>query len=335
MKPPTLSKYFLRGHQSGLTLVELLVALAISSIIAIAAISALIVSRRGLTTVDAASQLRDNGRFAIDLIQRLIVQTGFKDYDYAGVPADRFASSGVGTQTPAVGGANNSTPNTSAPDSVFTARSTGTGYGSDVLVLRFQSSLMNKNSSTSATDNAMIDCRGTPQGIAPTGPYSWFGSIFHVGLGTDGEPSLMCSTTDVSTPVPIVRGVENFQILFGTDNVTPSTAPTVTVTGIPNRFLRADEMTVVGDAVGTNANWRRVRNVRVGMVIRGPLGSTQDTVTQTFYPFGLAAGSSGGTAGTALSSTTNDIGTAFTPTPDTRLRQVVTFTVHLRNDQSL
>ena len=59
-------------NQSGLSLVELLVAMAISTVIAIAAVSALIVSRQGFTTVDAASQLRDNARFATDLIQRLV-----------------------------------------------------------------------------------------------------------------------------------------------------------------------------------------------------------------------------------------------------------------------
>ncbi|MFN5940974.1 MAG: PilW family protein, partial [Polaromonas sp.] len=53
-----------RRRSLGLTLVELLVALAISAVIALAAISALIVSRQGFTTVDAASQLRDNARFA-------------------------------------------------------------------------------------------------------------------------------------------------------------------------------------------------------------------------------------------------------------------------------
>ena len=41
-----------------------------------------------------------------------------------------------------------------------------------------------------------------------------------------------------------------------------------------------------------------------------------------------------GAAGSAMSST-NDAGTAFTPAFDGRLRQVVTFTVHLRNDQGL
>jgi type IV pilus assembly protein PilW len=70
------------------------------------------------------------------------------------------------------------------------------------------------------------------------------------------------------------------------------------------------------------------------MVIRGPMGSAQETMTQTYYPFGRAANASGGAAGSALSSS-NDAGTIFTPAADSRLRQVVTFTIHLRNDQGL
>ena len=68
-----------KKSQGGLTLVELLVALVISAVIAIAAISALIVSRQGFTAVDAASQLRDNGRFATEMLQRFGVQGGFND----------------------------------------------------------------------------------------------------------------------------------------------------------------------------------------------------------------------------------------------------------------
>ena len=68
-----------RRSQLGLTLIELLVALVISSVIAIAAIAALVVSRQGFTTVDAASQLRDNARFATDMLQRFGVQAGFRD----------------------------------------------------------------------------------------------------------------------------------------------------------------------------------------------------------------------------------------------------------------
>ena len=71
------------------------------------------------------------------------------------------------------------------------------------------------------------------------------------------------------------------------------------------------------------------------MVLRGPANSAQDKVTQSLYPFGKGKNSSTGTEGSALSATTNDPGTVFNAPADGRLRQVVTFTVHLRNDQGI
>ena len=86
--------------------------------------------------------------------------------------------------------------------------------------------------------------------------------------------------------------------------------------------------------MATNANWRRVRSMRIGVVLRGPANSAQDRTAQTYYPFGAGVATSGGAKGSALSSM-SDEGTIFSPTADGRLRQVVTFTVHLRNDQGL
>ena len=123
-----------------------------------------------------------------------------------------------------------------------------------------------------------------------------------------------------------MRGVENFQVLYGVDGSTAAE---------PNRadrFLRADQITVAGNALATNNAWRRVRSIRIGMVIRGPAGSSQDMNAQTFFPFGPAVSSTGGAVGSAFVST-NDPGTSFAPTPDGRLRQAVTFTIHLRNFQ--
>ena len=320
------------GRQSGLTLVELLVALAISSIVAVAAVSALIVSRQGLTTVDAASQLRDNARFATDLIQRLGVQAGYEDLIYA--TTNRPANvTGIGANPePYVSGFNNSTPSATAPDSSATARVAGTiGYGSDVLVLRYQSSETFPGSGVS--DKTMINCAGSPSSAIPQNRDDRMLSVLYVDI-SQGEPSLMCSTGP-STGYPIIQGVENFQVLYGVDNVTPNTAPGSTTTdSVADRFLRADQMVVAGDVVGTNANWRRVRSLRIGMVIRGPVGSAQDASAQTFYPLGQAKNASGGSAGSAMSSS-NDPGTIFSPGADSRMRQVVTFTIHLRNEQGL
>jgi type IV pilus assembly protein PilW len=349
-------------QQGGLTMVELLVAMVISLLIALAAIAALTVTRQAFSTVDAASQLRDNGRFTVDLIQRLGVQSGFKDVLYASQPAT--PSEVAANLAPNVTGFNNALSSASDPLNTSTARTTGVdGYGSDILILRNQ--LVQLNTNSNRADGSMIDCNGNSPagtGSAPSARDERTASILSVAVST-GEPSLMCTTVTsagtISAAQPIIRGVEDFQVLYGTEGVTAGTAPTPTygITGgasapaapataaswaawaasinqVPDKYLRADQMTVAGDPVGTNANWRRVRSLRIGMLLRGPPKSAQNSVAQTLYPFGLAKSSATAAVGSALSSA-NDPGTIFAAPADGRLRQVLTFTVHLRNDQGL
>ncbi len=325
-----------RLKQRGFTMVELLVALVISLLIALAAISALTVTRQGFTTVDVASQLRDNGRFATDLIQRLAVQSGYQDTPYAATATPPSTVGIASNPEPGIKGFNNALADSTDPLNTSTVRTAGAdGYGSDVLILRYQTGETFPGSGVS--DKSMIDCIGVPSTSIPTGRYDRMVSIFHVAL-SQGEQSLMCtalnSTTGNFYTQPIVQGIENFQVLYGTDGVTAGAAPTAAPTTVPDHFLRADQMTVAGDAVATNANWRRVRSLRIGMVLRGPLNSAQEKVAQTLYPLGLAKSSSTGAAGSAMSSS-SDPGTVYTTPADGRLRQVLTFTVHLRNDQGL
>lgn len=317
--------------QHGVSLVELLVAMAISAIIAIAAVSALIISRQGFSTVDAASQIRDNARFATDLIQRIGVQSGFQDVKYAATNR-AIANAGLATLPPPnVSGATNSVPVTDdATFTTFTTKATGAaGFGSDVLVLRYQT--VETFPGSGVTDKTMIDCMGTASAAIATDQDDSRTSVFYVDDSL-GEPSLMCRTDTGGTPQPIVRGVEKFQVLYGVSGVAPGLAPTAAFTAIPDRYLRADQMTVAGSPVNTNANWSRVRSIRIGMVLRGPPGSAQEMSdpNHKLYPFGMAPNAAGGTPGSALSSE-SDPGTIFTNPSDSRLRQTVSFTVHLRN----
>ena len=329
-------------NQRGFTMVELLVAMVISLLIALAAIAALTVTRQGFTTVDASSQLRDNGRFISDLIQRIGVQSGFKDTVNAAYPAPPATSAFATDPAPNITGFNNALVSPSDPLNTSTARVTGVaGYGSDILILRYQAAETFPGSGVA--DGSMIDCAGTSAATPASNRYNRMASVLHVRVSTGGEPALMCTTVDssgtIGTAQPIISGVENFQVLYGVDGVTAGTAPPVTPTAVqndtvPESYLRADQLVVAGNAIATNANWRRVRSMRIGIVLRGPVNSAQDTSAQTYYPFGPAPGSSGGAQGSALSSS-NDPGTVFAPTADGRLRQVVTFTVHLRNEQGL
>lgn len=308
-------------RQHGLTLIELLVALVISSVIALAAFSAIVVSRQGFATVDAASQMRDNARFATDIIQRLALQTGYQDVVYA---ATTRAGSASGV-APNVFGFTNGTPSSTDPLNTFnpTTSASAAGYGSDVLVLRYQA--VETFPGSTKTDESIIDCFGNAEKVAPINRDDRVASVLYVAE-SKGEPSLMCKTHNAATDAqPLVQGVENFQVLYGVDGDNDSVA---------DRYMRADQLTVAGNEAATNANWRMVRSIKVGLILRSSVGATQETATKTWYPFGLAKASASAASGSAFSST-NDPGTVFNAPADRRLRQQVSFTIHLRNEQNL
>ncbi|OGO96615.1 MAG: prepilin-type N-terminal cleavage/methylation domain-containing protein [Curvibacter sp. RIFCSPHIGHO2_12_FULL_63_18] len=323
-------------RQHGLTLIELLVAMAISLVIVIVALTSLVVARRGFSALDAASQLRDNGRFASDVIQRIAVQAGFKELRYATQTAT--VAEVAANIYPNIYGFNNSLISASDPLNSASARTAGvSGYGSDILVLRYQA--LETFPGSGVADGSMINCNGAAASVVPSARDERFASIFHVAVGNDGEPSLMCTTVTTAGTIdtqPLIQGVEEFQVLYGVDGFSAvNTAFNGTTDSVPERYLRADQMLVgSGGSTNTYNNWRRVRSIRIGMIVRGGLNSAQERVIQTLYPFGLGKDSNTGAAGSALSST-DDIGTIFSAPADGRLRQVVTFTVHLRNDQGL
>jgi type IV pilus assembly protein PilW len=309
--------------QRGMTLVELLVAMAISLVVALAAMFALLTSRSGYSNVDAASQLRDNTRLTNELLQRLIVQAGFKDPRYAATARPKDPSQPPSASEPAIFGFNNATPSLSDPGHVSAGAAPG---NSDVLVVRYQAPETATDSGL--VDRSIINCLGqpAPNGQLPLTSDTLLTSVVYVDE-YKGEPSLMCVTVDtlgtISTPRPIVKGIESFQVLYGTDGVTPGTAPTEAADSVIDRMLRADQLTVPGDAAATNQNWRRVRSVRVGLVARAAPGSAVAQAAEKFLPLGIQYGVAA------------DPGSVVDSNSDGRLRQVSTTTVHLRNEQDL
>lgn len=323
-----------RNASHGVTLVELLVAMAIGLLIVLAAVAVLTASRRGATTVDAASQLRDDARFSTSLIQRLVVQTGFEDMQWARAPySDSIGKyeiqNGFSINDPDIKpnifGYDNSTPSASDPLNAVTTRTAGSlGYGSDILILQYQTAAKD---SGSVADDSMISCNGNAPTSVAIDRSDRISSILYVDISTtSGQPALMCKTrndaTGIWSTVPLIDGVESFQVLYGVDNVTPNAVPTGHSDGLAKRYLRASQLTVSGNGSATHVNWRRVNSLRIGLVLRGPPGSAQETSSQTLYPLGSPNLSSA-----------SDPGTTFTAN-DSRLRQTVTFTIHLRNCQN-
>lgn len=320
-----MKKHFPRGRhgrQAGLTLVELLVAVALGMLVAAAAVSALIVARQGFKSVDTGSQLRENARFAANLIQRVAVQAGFENaaYGFYTDPKDPGLS---GFDNALIG---NYASTTAAPALAHDSRSTcafadtSCSNGSDVLVVRYFGV-----SRGAAADGTIINCAGLPE---PEGAERAF-SIFHVVRSTAGEPTLACTYREPGTAttwktVPLVTGVEGFQVLYGVDTQTSAGAAAATPADgdtVADRYLTARELDTTPGASVID-NWRRVRTVRIGLVIRGPVPDSVQAAAVASMPV----------LGNQFVSNA-DVGSGLSLPADGRLRQRLVFTVHLRNAQ--
>jgi type IV pilus assembly protein PilW len=317
-----------RGRQAGLTMIELLVALVLGLLIAAASVAALIVARQGFKSVDTTSQLRDNARFAAALIQRVAVQAGFENAAYGQITAAKEPGL-EGFDNALVG---NVSGWTNAPAGLAHASRTSAGCGatdtsclngSDILIVRYWGV-----SRGGAADGTMINCAGISE---PEGTERAF-SIFHVVRSTTGEPTLACTfrappgvpapyTANTWYTVPLIAGVEGFQVLYGVD--TRDNLGATTTDSVADHYLRASELATAPTASPID-NWRRVRTLRIGLVVRG---GTPDAIDRA-----ATAAASMPVLGDGFS-TAADEGSALTIAADGRLRQRLVFTVHLRNAQ--
>ena len=324
----------------GFTLIELMVSMVIGLLVVLAAVAALLVARNGFTATDAASQLRDNARFAVLALDRIGVQSGFKDVAFATVTDPNDASITT-NYPPPITGFSNARPSMTDLTTSTSLTSTSVGYGSDVLIMRFQPASSLPTTGSPDTDQSMIDCFGYAPATAPSSAKDNYVSAFSVNADATGEPTLFCarSNNGLASYVksPLMRGVELFKVLYGVDSgVTPNTAPATAASApldsVPKRYLTAAQMVVSGNDTATAANWRRVRSIRIGMILRSDAGAVEMPQTQTLYPFGAAKSGAAAATGSAFVDSGN-INSQFSAPADGRLRQVVTFTIHLRNDQ--
>ena len=310
----------LKEFQGGFTIVELLVSLVISSLIVLAATSFFVGSTRSRDTQDAAGRLQDNARFLTEIITKNIQQAGYQNYiaNSAGAQGRREVYTPSDGE-PDVRGYNNTAAGPSTTDVTANGvhdRAANRVNNSDTLILRFQGSSTTTTSGTGTAtvtshpaDGSIIDCLGRPQ-PEPNTPGDRVYSIFEVQTGAGGEPELRCKyknlTSGLSDVQPIVRGVETFQVMYGVDTDGDS---------FVDSWRNAKQ-------VDTASQWTLVKSVRIGIVLRTPDRVIPNGSTGTFSPLG---------ANFTQSTATDPGSQLIIGTNDGRLRQVVTFTVNLRN----
>lgn len=321
MKHP-LTKSMQQLKQAGLTLVELLVAMVIVSIITLASLALYTSSSSTYRSTDANQELQDNARFIFDIFSQSIRQAGLQDSSQFTLFKDRelpvparhiWDVTRNGTQPPLFG-SNNAKVASTTNGTDFGVDNNGGVNNSDVFGVRFFGASIPTDITT--PDNTIIDCRG--RGVPYPKVEGDIGlSLLHVAISASGEPELQCInksyTTGVRSAQPIVAGVESLQIVYAVDSDTAAAADTT-----PNRWLDAKQ---VSDA----ALWPKVRAVRVGMVLRGAIGSAVGAPgAAALYPLGEEFSKVGGAVSTAA-------GIAFVPPNDNRLRRAFTFNISTRN----
>jgi len=297
--------------QRGVTLVELLVSLVLASLITLAATALYSVTLSSYRTVDAGQEIQENGRFALEVIGQAARLAGYQNYTQRDGDGDDNSRRFLVSSFPTVRGFNNSTIKSSTVNDGDGASNNGGYNNSDTLAFRFHgSSLL---SDTTRPDGSMIDCQGVAQNY-PANADDVALSLFWVDKDSTGEPALQCfsrgspiAATLTRNTQPILKGVETFQVMYGLDTNGDS---------VPRQWVSGQSVT----------NWQQVVAVRVGLVIRGDVGSSQGqsaTATENnLYPLGKE-----------FTGNSTEAGLIFTAPNDGRLRRVFNATFKLRNPQ--
>ena len=292
----------MRRHQQGLTLIELMIAMALGMGVVLAAVALMQAARSTYLSVADSAQVQENGRYALDLMARTVRQANY-------VPQDNpaFLRNDLGGLEPGVFGIDNARVSEHSTG-LSSPSANRDAHGSDLLAIRFFGS-----GPRNQPDNDMLNCAGFavpgPNGATSLSDLEEVRgqSIFYVAPDSTGEPELRCKyfTRDGGwSAAAIVRGVESFQVLYG-----------VRSAGSELDYVNATR-------IGTR--WRDVAAVRIALLARGERNSRDGGAAVVHRLFG-AAYQDGGDAGAMIDET------RLAPAVRQRIRKVFQTTIWLRN----
>lgn len=273
-------------RQRGLTMAELLVALAIGACLLALAVTLLLSSNAGFVAQTEAAKVDDAGRYALAVIDKAARQTAFVDWEREDAaaaldPAAPPHIRGLDAASLSGAGAALEQPRPAAVN------------GSDIVALRFA------GAGSGDGDGSATTCAGFSVGAGQVG---W--SIFYVGLSAAGDPELRCKYKGANSwsAEAVIGGVDSFQLLYGVDT-------DLKADGVPNRFVTATDIEGMDAALqlagATEAErqrdlmrktwWKRVTSLKVGLVLHGAKQSQDASAKSAFDLFGAAySGAAGG-----------------------------------------
>jgi len=229
-------------QQSGVTLVELMVAITLGLILMTGMVQILLSSKKTYAGVIGQSQLMDSGRLSLHFLSYSLRMSGYwGDVTFVrnfGSDIGLVAASYVGrfASDEYVSGTNNDNSDANVID------------GSDQIWVRYNG----------AADGRVVNCAGTTISGAEIVIEHFY---IKPATGTELIPSLYCATTvmninqdsgvitvsagSATNRQPLINGIENMQILYGQAQ------------GSLTRFVNAAAVT----------DWKSVRSVRIALLV--------------------------------------------------------------------
>ena len=235
-------------RQSGVTLIELMVGLAIGLLVVAVAMGALMVSRGISGTVSDASGIQQQGAYILRVLSQQLRQTGslYLNPDPAGgTSTDVLSPVAFEIKADAVGSGNS-----------FVQEESLTGAGTTVTTAfrRYQDNVFvadNATSSTIGTDFLARNCVGAPGNSSTDQRVE---STFAFDSTTN---ELQCGGNGTAAQ-PIAQNVAQFQVTYMVQ--TTDAAGNTTV-----QYTKGSDM----PAAATDPTWRRVQGVQVCLVLYG------------------------------------------------------------------
>jgi type IV pilus assembly protein PilW len=259
-----------RSPERGFSLIEFMIAIAISMVVLLAVSVAWQSGLRTQESQSDASRLNETVRFAIDLLSREIKQAGLIS-KVTNPPEFNFCS--TSTTLSAIAGVND--PATIVPTAVgviFDSTAAGTAVAvsnlSDAIRVRYYGEDQNEGGVANGSE-ASTDCLGN---TIPGKTLVEDTLYVAPDPNNNNEPALWCHTSNPNSAAapaqPMVAGVESLQLLYGED---------LDADGIINHYVPSQ---LVG-------NFDNVRSIKVSIVVRSEDAVAPGPATaRTYYHFG-------------------------------------------------
>jgi len=268
------------SRERGLTLAEMMVALAVGLAVVLGAARLFGLAGSAYAARMEAAAIDDGGRYALDLVGRAVRQAAWVDPAQPPLAPGLVPARLAGLDARSLGKA---TPALDDPLS-------DAANGSDVLALRYPGAGPAPNG-----DGSVLNCGGFAHAEGEEG---W--SIFYVAKNGQGDAELRCKYRGESSwsADALVAGVDGFQVLYGIDTDTPRDF-------VANRYLNAAAVTALDAALGLgpdaealnrHTHWKRVVSVRIGLLLHGNRVTRTDTDTLDFDLLGAGYAASGAAA---------------------------------------